>query len=328
MVYKLISVIVPVYKIEEVYLRRAIDSILAQSYKNLEVILIDDGSPDNCGDICDEYGKLDSRVIVKHTENKGVSIARNIGIETSKGDYIIFVDGDDSLNVSMIENLYKAINIRNSDIAMCGCQYVTDSEIIDIKKTFIDFEYKHYLKEDMIDILCYMKKPYESIEITAVWATLFKKEIIKELKFNVHMAIGEDFLFKFEAFSKIKSIVCINSNEYKYLIRQTGAMRSSFNVKKMNSFYIYKNIIEKKNDMLYFNEFLCRTINICFVLLFMIPIRSKEFKNERKIIKEFIIKNRKKVLNNKNIRSKVKIALYSSYLGLDFTQTIFKILSK
>lgn len=116
---KLLSVIVPVYKAEP-YLRRCVDSIRQQSYDNLEIILVDDGSPDNCGAICDEYAKIDSRVIVVHQENAGVSSARNKGILFAKGEYIAFVDSDDWLHPDMYKVLMSMIEEYNLDIARCS----------------------------------------------------------------------------------------------------------------------------------------------------------------------------------------------------------------
>lgn len=114
-----ISVIVPVYKVEK-YLERCVTSIRNQTYENLEIILVDDGSPDNCGKMCDEYAKEDSRIKVLHKENGGLSDARNKGIEGSTGEYIAFVDSDDWLDIDMIEILYKMSKKHDADIAECS----------------------------------------------------------------------------------------------------------------------------------------------------------------------------------------------------------------
>ena len=115
----LISIIVPVYKAEK-YLRRCVDSILAQTYQNIEVLLIDDGSPDNSGEICDEYAEKDSRVRVFHKPNGGVSSARNLGLKEAKGDYIGFVDADDYIDKTMYEVLLCNLIKENSDISICS----------------------------------------------------------------------------------------------------------------------------------------------------------------------------------------------------------------
>ena len=113
---ELVSIIVPVYKVEQ-YLSRCVDSILQQSYSNLEIILVDDGSPDSCGMICDEYQKKDSRVQVIHKSNGGLSDARNYGIEAAQGKYLAFVDSDDWLDFDMIDILYRVLTSQGADIA-------------------------------------------------------------------------------------------------------------------------------------------------------------------------------------------------------------------
>lgn len=115
----MISVIVPVYKVEP-YLRQCIDSILAQTYTDFELILVDDGSPDNCGAICDEYAEKDNRVVVIHQQNAGVSAARNAGIDIAKGEYLSFVDSDDMIAETYLEKLLDALIKEHADISVCG----------------------------------------------------------------------------------------------------------------------------------------------------------------------------------------------------------------
>ena len=114
-----ISIIVPVYKVEK-YIHKCIDSILAQTFTDFELILVDDGSPDNCGKICDEYAKEDSRIVVIHKDNGGVSDARNIGISRANGEYIGFVDSDDYIDKDMYKNLYESCLNNKADISIIG----------------------------------------------------------------------------------------------------------------------------------------------------------------------------------------------------------------
>ncbi|SUP37235.1 glycosyltransferase [Veillonella criceti] len=116
---KLLSVIIPVYKVEK-YLQRCVDSVLSQTYKNLEVILVDDGSPDRCGQICDEYLEKDNRIVVLHQENQGPSGARNNGLSIAKGEYIAFVDSDDWLDTNMYKSLIELIETYDLDMARCS----------------------------------------------------------------------------------------------------------------------------------------------------------------------------------------------------------------
>ena len=114
-----ISVIIPVYKVEK-YLNKCVESVINQTYKNLEILLVDDGSPDKCPEMCDAWAKKDSRIKVIHKQNGGVADARNIGIENATGKYIAFIDSDDYLNKTMYQKLFEKITTTNSDICMCG----------------------------------------------------------------------------------------------------------------------------------------------------------------------------------------------------------------
>ena len=118
MINVLISVIIPIYNVEK-YLRRCVDGILSQTYRNLEVILVDDESPDGCGAICDEYAAKDDRVVVIHQKNKELSGARNAGIDMAKGEYLAFVDSDDYVTDDFILRLYEAVATTGSDMAQC-----------------------------------------------------------------------------------------------------------------------------------------------------------------------------------------------------------------
>ena len=119
-----ISVIVPVYKVEP-YIRKCVDSILGQTFSDIQVILVDDGSPDQCGKICDEYAKQDKRVEVIHKENGGLSDARNAGVPYAKGEYIIFLDSDDYIEKDMLEYMYTRIQDSGADMATCGLYAVS-----------------------------------------------------------------------------------------------------------------------------------------------------------------------------------------------------------
>ena len=127
----LISIIVPVYKVEK-YLDKCVQSIVDQTYQNLEIILVDDGSPDNCGAMCDVWAKKDSRIKVIHKENGGLSDARNAGIKAASGEYIFLLDGDDYILKNAIELMYKGVTENNADIAICNYKKVTsDIDLVD-----------------------------------------------------------------------------------------------------------------------------------------------------------------------------------------------------
>ena len=141
-----ISVIVPIYKTEQ-FLSKCIDSIINQTYKNLEIILVDDGSPDNCPKICDEYAKRDNRIKVIHKENGGLSSARNAGIEIATGDFSAFVDSDDWIDSDMYESLVKLSDEYNADIAECGYRFIrpwkVENKILDGSNTCKTMIFNH-----------------------------------------------------------------------------------------------------------------------------------------------------------------------------------------
>ena len=172
--FPLISIIVPIYKVEK-YLPACINSILAQTYENFELILVDDGSPDNCGKICDQYATIDNRVKVIHKPNGGVSSARNKGLEFSRGEFIAFIDADDYIDTTYIEHL---IQYDSFDL-------VTNSEQNSTIE-FIENDIQHYVDT-------YGRSLYG----TSPWGKIYNKNIITEhnLKFDTNERFGEDTLF-------------------------------------------------------------------------------------------------------------------------------------
>lgn len=130
---KIVSIIVPIYKVEQ-YMDECITSIVNQTYSNIEIILVDDGSPDNCPRKCDDWGKADERVVVYHKKNGGLSDARNYGIEVAKGDFIMFVDSDDYIAREMVEKLYSSIIDSDADIVGCKINTVTNGVVSEYDK--------------------------------------------------------------------------------------------------------------------------------------------------------------------------------------------------
>lgn len=201
---ELITVIVPVYNVEK-YINRCVDSIINQSYTNLEIILVDDGSLDNCGQICDKYANEDARVKVIHKKNGGLGFARNSGMEVSTGKYVMFVDGDDYIENNMVINLYTDLKNNKADTCIGGFRRVEKNQVIEVKNKFAGMQ----IIGDKIltDILAKMFGPdyvhNDFIEMS-VWKVLFSNEIIKEhnLKFpSEREFISEDIIFDTEYYS-------------------------------------------------------------------------------------------------------------------------------
>lgn len=322
----LISIIMPVYKVEHELLENAFQSVLRQSYENIELIAIDDGSPDDCGSICDAYGKKDARVRVIHTENKGVSSARNTGMSIAEGKFIMFVDSDDYIDQDMVENLYHMIYKHEADCAICGCvktQHTDDKP----EHNNGDFEVKVFDRREITNALFYMEQPFEGFELTAVWGTLYKKSAIEGMRFNTKMKIGEDFEFRYQLFRKINKAVCADLRGYHYLIRESSAMRNGFDPGKLNSIVELEKMIDAPENREYRDGIISRAVNIAIVILFMIPIES-EYKKIRADVICFLKKYRKSAVSNPRTRGKVKMALRLSYFGFDNVQRIFGLMNR
>ncbi len=227
----LISVIVPIYNVEN-YLEKCIDSILNQTYQNLEVILVDDGSPDNCAKICDEYANKDSRVVVLHKENGGVSSARNLGLEKAKGEFITFVDSDDYLEPTMYEKLIQKQQLENLDIVFARYKEIYESGEVKITETALEDFCK--TSNLVYTFNCSSKKEKLNGEtkihdrvFCSLWRMLFKSEVLKGIKFSTKIRYMEDFVFFNEValYSNIK-FGFIDEYLYNYLIRGTSAYQT------------------------------------------------------------------------------------------------------
>lgn len=207
----LISVIVPVYKVEK-YLNRCVDSLLAQTYQNLEIILVDDGSPDRCPEICDRYAQEDKRVRVIHKENGGLSDARNAGIDAATGEYLAFVDSDDYVDAGLYAALMRALLQSGDRLALCGFQKVTDEGGL-IKKTPMRFPAR--LSEDEFWYQLFF--PYRDLG-TVAWNKLYHKSLFEDLRFPKG-AIHEDEWLVHHYVSRAGQVSVVNECLYFYVVR-------------------------------------------------------------------------------------------------------------
>ena len=203
----LISIIIPIYGAEK-YLHKCVDSVLAQSYKNIEVLLIDDGSPDRCPEICDFYAKKDLRVKVFHKQNGGVSSARNIGIDNATGKYLCFLDSDDSLPLYAIQNLYCVLAKNEADCVMGSMAYGrAEHKNKNIENEFvISFEEKPQL------LLDYIVRPGSFSSGAKIYSGLIIKE--NNIHFHTELKCSEDAVFVREYLCYCKKIVTISNVVY------------------------------------------------------------------------------------------------------------------
>lgn len=230
----LISIIVPVYQVEN-YLNQCIESIIEQSYTNLEIILIDDGSKDNCPQICDDWSIKDKRVKVIHKKNGGLSDARNAGLDIAKGKYIAFVDSDDWVDSHYIELLYNSLINSEADISACSIQKVYDDDSVDP----YNFDPQLQIatpKEAIKDIL------YDRRFKTVAWNKLYSKNILAGERFIVGK-LHEDEFFSYKVFDKAQKLVFVDAPLYKYRQR-SGSIMSSPSLKHLDLLDAYINRIK------------------------------------------------------------------------------------
>ena len=210
----LISIIVPIYNVEN-YLRQCLDSIMNQTYQNFECLLINDGSPDNSADICREYVSKDSRFRYFEKENGGVSSARNLGIEHSKGEYITFIDSDDWVESDYLEVLYRALLEEQADIAISTYkQFNMDDNCYYLHSYQRGYDRKVFTNGELIDAL-YSLYVYDNT-YNFVSCKLVSREILKYIHFNLSTSYGEDMEFWNKVFLISKKIVYVNKDTYIY----------------------------------------------------------------------------------------------------------------
>lgn len=221
----LISIIVPVYKVEP-YLDRCVGSIVNQTYKNLEIILVDDGSPDNCPAMCDAWAETDARIRVIHKENGGLSDARNAGLAAATGAYIGFVDSDDWIDPPMYQCLYEAITATDSDIASCGA-----------RRVWLDGTPAQELCSVNRDCVLEQETSMEALItsnglVQTVWNKLYRTVVTAGVLFP-HGLIHEDDFWSWQVIARARRVVTLKESYYNYLQRDNGIMGMGFTEKSL-----------------------------------------------------------------------------------------------
>ena len=221
--FPLVSIIIPVYNVEQ-YLDKCVESVIRQTYSNLEIILVDDGSPDNCPEMCDRYSKIDPRILVIHKKNGGLSEARNAGIDIAKGEYISFIDSDDYVEDNYVKILVDEMIKYNADIS-CGKHNVIYSD-----KVIKHYTGKRYVlkPEDALDMLLY----HNDMDVSA-WAKLYKKSLFDKVRFPVGR-LYEDAATTYKLIDKSSVIVLNSIPVYNYIIRDNSITNNSFSEKKLD----------------------------------------------------------------------------------------------
>lgn len=314
---ELITIVVPIYKVER-YLSKCINSIINQTYKNIEVILVDDGSPDRCGEICDYYAKEDFRIKVIHKNNGGLSDARNIGIDNAKGKYISFIDSDDFIDKDYIEILYNNLINNNAEISICKVRDYDEKS--NSFKIYNDHIYTNvYDNKEALKKMCYNQE----ISNRAT-NTLYKIELFKSIRFPVGK-IYEDLDTKYRLFLSAKNIVVTNQRKYNYLFnREDSITGANFSEKRMDAYYIAKDMV--KNIISIYPDLENAAIARMYMELLYIYVEipnKKKYKKYIRIIKEDLNKYRISILMDNNMPRKFKLFSLVTILGLSPTKYLW-----
>ena len=269
----MISVVVPVYNVYS-YLEECIESICDQTYTDLEIILVDDGSTDNSGDICDKYAKKDSRIKVIHQENLGLSAARNSGIEEANGEFLMFVDSDDRIHPMMAQALYDAVLQNNAELAICSHRTFQGAEEKNLSPRKVE-KYTPVIlpgRECVRRIYSAENSPRQIVDMTVAWNKLYRKSMFSHLRYPFGRLHEDEFL-TYKILYPLKKCVYLDAPLYEYRIREGSIMKNKSVDRlqdKMEAFEEKCSYFERVNDQELYLETLRRyETSIAELILFL-----------------------------------------------------------
>ena len=314
MSYPLISIIVPIYKVEA-YLKNCLDSIVNQTYKNLEIILIDDGSPDKCGEICDEYAKKDSRIVVIHQHNSGQSAARNAAFDIAKGDYVMLVDPDDNVELNFCERALKIALDNNVELVIFGFDIIKESETIKRQSDITGIIDNKLAMQHLVyaDDYCINYYP---------WNKLYAHRLLNAMRYpDGRIYEGRSTMYKI--FHEVNRIYILNDILYHYKVRDDSSIgkKNLYNAKGIKDLMLAElekiPFLKQHYPKLVEQQILstAKTISIVYNKL-----SSKDNQNVHKIMDDFIKDNKSVILyksNNKYLKIFVRFPkIYPIYMHL------------
>lgn len=316
-----ISIIVPVYNVE-IYLEKCLNSIIGQSFTNYEIILVNDGSTDNSGEICDEYCKKDERIRVINKDNGGLSSARNAGIKVAQGEFIGFVDSDDWIDKDMYKELYMLCTTRNSDISICKLgreingKLVNDDEVCFIKE-MNNIEGMRELFRGVLYRFSACNK-------------LFKRSLFERIEFP-EGRIHEDLATTYRLFAKANKAVYSNNIGYIYVKRENSILTTRFNEKRLDAFIGWDEILAfmKKRYPELTEEFISCYVYGCVDNVYYILNQVKDKGDTRKYmtyLQQYVKRYYKQIITSSSISLKYKytITLLNYFIGLLLLSNIIK----
>ena len=304
--YPEISIIVPVYKVEK-YLDKCVQSIRAQTFGNLEIILIVDGSPDRCGEMCDTYAQEDARIKVIHKANGGQSDARNVGIDAAQGRYLGFVDSDDFIEQDMYETLYNIIIQENADVSECG---------------FYDFygEAKSITTNTPVHIS--VLNTEEAIRHTlqytpAVWCRLYRKEIFEKIRFPIGKVFEDSHIIIY-LLAQTKRMVVTDAKKYYYVHREGSVTNLSYCPQLLSTIEAWKNnynfIIDKYPNLRSLAKIRYLRANFYVLDRMMLDLEKSDLRKQTEIVK-LLRQNIWSVLKSSDFQTSRKIAALSLFVN-------------
>ncbi len=300
----MVSIIIPVYNCEK-YLSKCVNSILRQTYKNVEVLLVNDGSTDNSLNVCNSFN--DKRIKVINKTNGGASSARNKGLDVAKGEYIMFVDSDDFVSENIVEVLLKNLKKYDADVSICPCFILKDKN--DVVNNGVSNE-KIFVYNN-IELNLHMKNLDEGNVGDVVWGKLFKKELFENLRFTEGM-INEDAVLLHELYYNCKKGVLTNQKLYNYCVFDNNSVsRQKYSYKHLDNLKAYElriKFFKDKNEMLYINALKDYNTN-CAFNYYLVSVYLKD-KLELKKMKKNMNNNYKIIKNSKYLTKKNKVKSY------------------
>lgn len=313
-----VSVIVPVYNVKP-YLNRCVESLKEQIYKNLEIILVDDGSFDGSGKLCDELMLEDTRIRVVHKENGGLSDARNIGIIEASGKLITFVDSDDWVSKTYISSMYDNMKEYNADISGCGFQYVTDTR--KCRDKVLDIKIDSWNSEAALRALL-----QQNGFTTSACGLLIKKSLFEGITFPVGNYY-EDLATIYKVIHRSSTIVHSNQKNYFYYLRAGSIQNGKYSPKHYSELIYIKEINKFIKDNYPNLEYAAteRLVGICFHLLLMMNSNERKSLPEAAEMKKIIKENRFNLVLDRRTSRKVRVGCALSFAGLNVLNCIYKL---
>jgi glycosyltransferase involved in cell wall biosynthesis len=308
----LVSIIIPVYNAEP-YLEQCLESIVNQTYTNLQIIVVNDGSTDNSPAICDKFAENDNRIVVIHKENGGVSSARNVGLSISQGSYILFVDSDDWVEAGMVEYLISIMKETNVDVVLFG---IYNDDYIQMKTYTIHFNSDLFVDKNRL--LKLLPGWIKDEKINTIYGKLYHADIIKNynIRFNESLNIAEDALFNYEVFLHVENVYLLRNCYYHYMIIDAESLSKRYNPQKYEMLTEVNGALLEliKNNKVYSDllqsAYYIRAKNLYSCLFDIFMYEKKTYSEKRNLIADILRKEENyKYHNTGNILHNILYAI-------------------